>query len=217
MNFLLFLLYAPFSSWGVPLPGLERKTDDHPTKSGVIGFLALCLGITRDMVEEYAEFASSIGFACREDNPGETMKDFHTAKTVKNTVVSNRYYLTDAVFSICIWKKNESSYNLQEITEALKRPKFTPFLGRKCCTAGIPPTPQIISAENLSEAFEQYLLPELLSPVLRSTEPRRVFWEDSDSSFLALEEVNRFDEPVELRKYRNRIEYSGVIGGTNVL
>jgi CRISPR system Cascade subunit CasD len=217
MNYLLFLLYGPFSSWGVPLPGLERKTDDHPTKSGVIGFLALCLGITRDRVQEYQEFASSIGFACREDNPGEELKDFHTAKAIKNNVVSNRFYLTDAVFSVCIWKKNESSYSLQEITDALYRPKFTPFLGRKCCLVGIPPCPQVIEAENLSEAFELYMLPDLLKPVLRSTTPRRVFWEDSDNSFQALEEKRRFDEPEGLRKYRSRTEFAGVIGGSNVL
>lgn len=214
MKYLIFLLYAPFSSWGVALPGLVRETDDHPTKSGVVGFLCACLGITREMEKEFVDFASSIGFACREDNPGERMRDFHTTRAIKNNVVSERFYLTDAVFSVCIWKKNDSSHNLEEIADALHKPKFTPFLGRKCCIAGMPPSPLIISAENLSEAFEQYALPELLKPVIKDNkEPRRVFWEDSDNSFQAVKERKRFDEPVGIRRYINRTEYAGVIGG----
>jgi len=213
MEYLIFLLYAPFSSWGVALPGLIRETDDHPTKSGVAGFLSACLGITRERKKEYADFASSIGFACREDNPGERMKDFHTARALKNNVLSERYYLTDAVFTVCIWKRKETSYSLQEIADALHKPKFTPSLGRKCCIVGIPPSPQVVSAENLSEAFKQYEVPELLNPVIKNKDwPRRVFWEDNDGSLQLVEKVNRFDEPVSNLKYSSRTEYVGVIG-----
>ncbi len=107
MKYLLFQLYAPFSSWGSPLPGAIRRTDDHPTKSGIMGFLAASLGITQDMEPEYTHLAASLGFACREDRPGDEMRDFHTVRVGKDPVISDRYYLTNAVFTMCLWQKGD--------------------------------------------------------------------------------------------------------------
>jgi len=210
MKYLLFLLYAPFSSWGSPLPGTIRRTDDHPTKSGVMGLLASSLGITREMEPEFTHLAASLGFACREDRPGEKMRDFHTVRVGKNPVVSERYYLCDAVFTVCLWQKSDQ-LSLEKIADALDKPEFIPFLGRKCCIAGLPPDSRIVEAGNLSEAFNQYEPSELLS--VDVNQPRRVFWEGDDTSFKIEKELKRSDQPIGVCKYSSRIELIGTMGG----
>lgn len=215
MKYLLFLLYAPFSSWGSPLPGTIRRTDDHPTKSGVMGLLAASLGITREMEPEFTQLAASLGFACREDRPGDEMRDFHTVRVGKNPVVSERYYLCNAAFTVCLWQKGDRP-SLKEIADALDKPKYTPFLGRKCCIAGLPPNPCIVETENLSEAFVMYdALNQELSGILDidTGKPRRVFWEGDDTSIEATEELKRSDQPIGICKYSSRIELIGTIGG----
>lgn len=211
-DYLLFQLYAPFSSWGSPLPGTIRRTDDHPTKSGVAGLLASSLGIKQEMVKEYAQLVDDMGFACREDNPGILMKDFHTVQSGKDPVISDRYYLCSAVFTVCLWKDG-NGFTLQNMADALNRPKYMPFLGRKCCIMGIPPTPRIINAENLTKAFENYQLSELLKEVIKNSDSKRVFWEGSDNSIEVVEELKRYDQPLSMFKYGSRIEYIGRIGG----
>lgn len=211
-EYLLFQLYAPFSSWGSPLPGSIRRTDDHPTKSGVAGLLALSLGITREMVKEYDQLVDGMGFACREDNPGILMKDFHTVQIGKNPVVSDRYYLCSAAFTVCLWKEG-NGFTLHNIADALNRPKYMPFLGRKCCIIGLPPTPKIIYAEDLVDAFKEYQPSKLLEKVIHNGESKKVFWEGSDSSIEVTEELKRSDQPLGIFKYGSRTEFVGRIGG----
>lgn len=210
MRYLLFQLYAPFSSWGSPLPGTIRRTDDHPTKSGVMGFLAASLGITREMEPEYVQLSVSLGFACREDRPGDELRDFHTVRVGKNPVISDRYYLCNASFTVCLWQVG-SSPTLDEIAAALNSPKYMPFLGRKCCIVGLPPDPRIVEAENLSEAFKQYQPSELLE--LDTDNLRRVFWEGEDSSIPEDCDIKRSDQPIGNFKYSSRIESVGKMGG----
>jgi len=216
MKYLLFLLYAPFSSWGSPLPGTIRRTDDHPTKSGIMGLLASSLGIVQEMEPEYTHLSASLGFACREDHPGVEMRDFHTVRVGENPIISERYYLCDAAFTICLWQKGDQP-SLEKIANALNNPEFMPFLGRKCCIAGLPPIPNIVEAENLFEAFNLFdaLSQEELSEILGIdiTKPRRVFWEGDDASFKIERELKRSDQPIGICKYSSRIELIGTMGG----
>jgi len=208
MKYLLYQLYAPFSSWGSPLPGVVRRTDDHPTKSGVMGMLAASLGITQEMEPEFVQLAASLGFACREDRPGTEIMDFHTVSVGKDPIISERYYLCDAAFTVCVWQKSNTP-TLEELAHALTYPKGVPFLGRKCCTLGLPPGPRIVEAESLSEAFDQYPLSELLKV---TAESQRFFWEGDDSSMSKISELKRSDQPIGFFKYSSRIEFVGKKG-----
>lgn len=208
-RYLLFQLYAPFSSWGSPLPGSVRRTDDHPTKSGVMGFLGACLGLTQEMEPEYVQLSASMGFACREDRPGNEMVDFHTVLTQKSTILSDRHYLCGAAFTVCLWQRGTRP-TLDEVADVLRNPRYTPFLGRKCCIAGVPPDPRIVEAENLSEAFSIYQPSSFLK--LDRTDLRRVFWEGDDKSMEKISELLRSDQPVGYFKYRSRVEFVGRIG-----
>ncbi len=207
MNYLLFLLSGTLSAWGLPLQGNTRKTDDHPTKSGVSGLIAASLGVSREMVKELTQIAQ-LGFACREDNPGTILKDFHIVR-VGPGIVSNRFYLVNAIFTVCIWENENCPYTLKKIMEALNRPIYTPFLGRKCCSYDIPPDPKIVKAESLSEAFEQYSLPEFLNGSLKGREKNRIFWEGTDTSIKIVKSNQRFDQVTGPKQYRSRIEYMG--------
>lgn len=195
------------SAWGKPLQGNIRKTEDHPTKSGITGFIATCLGITREMEKEYTSL-SNIGYACREDLPGSLLKDFHTVQ-VGPGIVSERYYLVNAVFTICLWQNKKGPYSLNLIREALIKPVYAPFLGRKCCPLNLPPTPVIVTARDLSKAFDKYTHSEFLKNSLSEQEYNRIFWEGDDQSIPAERTTSCSDQPNGIRKYSTRIEYMG--------
>jgi CRISPR system Cascade subunit CasD len=74
------------------------------------------------------------------------LPDFHTvlaARKVdgsanKNPVVSRREYLFDAAFTVAIGAKPDAPVALEAIAEALRRPYFTPVLGRRSCPIARP-------------------------------------------------------------------------------
>jgi CRISPR system Cascade subunit CasD len=74
------------------------------------------------------------------------LPDFHTvlkARKVdgsvsKNPVVSRREYLFDAVFTIAVGERPKALVKLDEIAQAVRRPRFTPFLGRRSCPIARP-------------------------------------------------------------------------------
>ncbi len=42
-NYLVFQLYAPLAAWGGQAVGQERPSDDHPSRSALLGLLAAAL------------------------------------------------------------------------------------------------------------------------------------------------------------------------------
>ena len=95
MATLLLRLAGPLQSWGVDSKFETRGTLDFPTKSGVIGLLAAALGYSRD---EPLDRLNKLKFGVRVDKEGVRLHDYHTAKGKKDTYVTHRYYLSDAVF-----------------------------------------------------------------------------------------------------------------------
>ena len=57
--------------------------------------MAAALGIRRN--EEISEL-NSLRMGVRVDQEGKLMRDFHTAHSEKNSYITTRYYLADAVF-----------------------------------------------------------------------------------------------------------------------
>jgi len=217
MKYLLFQLYGPLEAWGLQSPGLTRRTDNHPSKSAILGLVANSLGITSEEEDELMKLKDSIGFACREDAHGTLLKDYHTIQILKegkkpDTIVSNRYYLCDACFTICLWEKSGSTFPLEKIAEALKRSVFLPFLGRKSCVLGLPPNPKIMDAKNLREAFDSYKPDPILSPIF-SKDSFPVYWEGEDESIHATNQITRYDSLASRRnwRFRQRIENVGVL------
>lgn len=129
MSTLLLRLAAPLQSWGVDAKFEKRGTARVPTKSGVLGLVAAAIGIQRNDGEGL-EMLRSLRFGIRADQEGMLLRDWHTAKSEKAAYVTNRYYLSDAVFLAAL--EGEEPL-LREIDTALHNPVFPLFLGRRAC------------------------------------------------------------------------------------
>lgn len=152
MGTLLLRLAGPLQSWGADSRFTERKTRHEPTKSGVVGMLASALGRRReDDISDLAE----LRMAVRIDQAGRYERDFQTANARKfikkaerwvsmydkphSLPLSNRYYLSDAVFVVGIEMDDAL---LPSFSEALTHPAFPLYLGRRSC----PPSGKVLLA-----------------------------------------------------------------------
>ena len=162
---LILRLEGMLQSWGEDSKWDFRDSADLPTKSGIIGLLGCALGLERGD-PALAELGEAITIAVRADRGGYRTTDFQTVtgaplrnaegkpKTGGNTIISRRTYLQDACFTVFI----ESDGALRaRISEALRAPCWTLYLGRKSC---VPSCPVLIgvSAEyaSLEDAVRRY-------------------------------------------------------------
>ncbi|GLW89750.1 type I-E CRISPR-associated protein Cas5/CasD [Actinokineospora globicatena] len=130
MTALVLRLAAPLQSWGTSSRFTRRGTDRQPSRSGVIGLLAAAQGRRRtDSIEDLMELRIGV----RADQPGLVEREFQTARTRDGSAampLSERYYLADAVFAAAI---EAPPALLEGLREALRRPVFPLFLGRRSC------------------------------------------------------------------------------------
>jgi CRISPR system Cascade subunit CasD len=136
---LLLRFAAPLQSWGTSSKFDIRYTDNMPSKSGIIGFIAAALGIQRN--QSLAIF-NDIKVGVRVDQKGILTEDFQIARNARNpkkisTWVTHRHYLADAVFLVAVEGPEEK---LKKFADAIRHPAFPLFLGRRSC----PPSGQIV-------------------------------------------------------------------------
>jgi CRISPR system Cascade subunit CasD len=161
MNTLLLRLVAPMQSWGVQSRFSVRDTGLEPSKSGVIGLICAAMGRPR---EASLEDLIALRMGVRVDREGALRRDYHIAQDVlaakgkgtKDSVVSNRYYLTNAAFLVGL--ESENLPLLNQIHLALQHPVWAIFLGRK---AFVPSAPVwlmdgICAGRPLEEALQSY-------------------------------------------------------------
>jgi CRISPR system Cascade subunit CasD len=173
-SLLLFTLAAPLASFGDVAPGERRISASRPGRSMLIGLLAAALGLKRDDPRQ-AAFAASLAFAIRVDRLGSVMNDYHTTQTApakKNrrfatrraeleaedlgTILSQREYRMDSAFTIAVMALADGPFALEAIAGALRTPHFLLSAGRRACPLGLPPSPRILPASSLAEAFAAY-------------------------------------------------------------
>lgn len=136
MAVLLLRLAAPLQAWGSSSKFIVRSTEREPTKSGVIGMIAAALGIQRnDDAKKLAPLAQ-LRFGVRADKEGILLKDFHMVHGYKIADVTERYYLSDAVFLAVL--ECDDKELLEEIATALQKPVYPLYLGRKSCPPTLP-------------------------------------------------------------------------------
>lgn len=157
MSTLVLTLAGVMQSWGAESRFTRRTTETAPTKSGVIGLLAAAQGRRRtDPIEDLL----SLRFGVRVDQPGQVVRDFHTAHREQEAMpLSQRYYLTDAVFLAALEGEPDL---IQALAEAVRRPHFLPYLGRRSC----PPSRPLFTA----------VRPGLLEQVLASEPWQATSW-----------------------------------------
>ena len=138
MAVLTLRLAGPLQSWGTGSRFTRRSTDDVPSKSGVIGMLAAARGLRR--TDDLTELLG-LRFGVRIDQPGVLVRDFQTARSHDGASVvplSERFYRGDAVYLAAV---EGPSALLSALAEAVRRPAFPLFLGRRSCPpAGPVPT-----------------------------------------------------------------------------
>ena len=193
-RFLMLTLYAPTSSWGDIAVGETRDTWDRPSRSAVLGLIAAAKGLERADQQAHEDLDASVGVAVRLDAPGRALDDYHTAQTAPSsvirrlvnptrkqaleagkpeTILSRRYYRTDALATAALWNKPNASVSLAEIEQALRQPAFVLFAGRKANALGLPLDPQCLEAPTLAQAFlARAPLPKQMAGELSGLKPR---------------------------------------------
>lgn len=143
---LLLRLDGVLQSWGEHSKWNYRDSAAMPTKSGIVGLLGCALGLSRDD-KKLMELQNNLQMAVRADRPGITMVDYHTISSKRllnaegkvraggDTILSYRTYLQDAYFTVALTGETET---LKRLEEALNKPKWPIYLGRKSCVPSRP-------------------------------------------------------------------------------
>lgn len=158
-RYLILRLDGPMQAWGAHTFEDFRPSNLFPTRSGLLGLLGACLGIDRGDHASLEQLAQSVEFTVRADRAvrrpdveqliskaAVKISDYHTildarkvdGSTNKNAVESRREYLFDAAFTVAIGEKKNASVALTVIADALRRPCFSPVLGRRSCPISRP-------------------------------------------------------------------------------
>lgn len=151
MSTLLLRLAGPMQSWGDASRFTRRSTRHEPTKSGVLGLLAAAQGRRRtDPIEDLVR----LRFGVRIDQPGQLVRDFHTAHRPDGSSMplSVRYYLSDAIFVAGVEGDRQL---LESLDDALRAPTFPLYLGRRAC----PPSGKLslgLVDSNLEQALREF-------------------------------------------------------------
>ena len=179
MEFLVFQLQAPLSSWGDTAVGEYRGSYEHPGESTLIGLLGAALGIRREDEVAHTALRQGYGFAVGVQSGGKLLRDYHTAqvpgrvalkgrphatrrdelgvpKDELNTILSTRDYRQEAASLIAIQPRSDAPYSFDELAGALRKPRFVLYLGRKSCPPAAPLHPVVITADSALAAFEEY-------------------------------------------------------------
>lgn len=177
-EFLLLTLYAPLASWGDIAVGDFRGSWDRPSRSAVLGLVAAALGLTREDQEAHDALDVGYGLAVRVDAAGAPLVDYHTAQTVdaatvkkrrpatraellavrdRQTILSRRTYRQDALATVALWVRDvtRARWTLEELRDALRRPRFVLYAGRKANALGLPLHPSVEHAATLAEALSR--------------------------------------------------------------
>jgi CRISPR system Cascade subunit CasD len=187
---LIMRLAGPMQSWGVSSRFGIRETLPEPSKSGVIGLLCAALGWDRaeathgvaGTARTLADLAA-LRFGVRVLREGVLRRDYHTAQNVlrakaklrpgrpanpgdlQNTVLSERYYLSDAHFLVGLESDDEAL--LRALDAALDKPHWPLSLGRKAFFPSWPVRYTAPATDDSAAAgvVKQPLVPALLDAV----------------------------------------------------
>ena len=207
-EFVIFTLAAPMGAFG-DLAGHERRDSaEWPARSAILGLVGGAMGVRRDDSEvqrALTRWRVAVSVLSR----GTTFRDFHTVQTVPtarikrpvtrrtalealgsgdNPLITWRDYYTDCAFGVALWGVDEAA----SVAEALARPRFTPYLGRKSCPLSAPMAPTVVKADNEVEALAHVMLPPFLE-----ANPASPLLVASDEPLDGGRQEIRWDEPLD--------------------
>jgi CRISPR system Cascade subunit CasD len=155
-------LRGVMQAWGGHTFESLRHTELVPTRSGVLGLIAACLGIDRSDDEQLEALARSVHIAIRMDRTPERITDYHTVldarkvdgKPRKFPVESWREYLCDAEYTVLLQSRGDAVVTAPDLQRALEKPVYTPFLGRRSCALSRPLFEASLQAVDFEAAFD---------------------------------------------------------------
>jgi CRISPR system Cascade subunit CasD len=175
-RFLTLTFAAPLACFGSIAVGERRPSWGRPGKSAALGLVAGALGLDRSEEDAHRALAEEYFFAARSaDLPvrARLTIDYHTAQSPPQirdrrfatrreelavedlgTILTRREYHADTCFTLALWPRGDSArWTLDEFLNALRRPVYVPYAGRKACPLMLPMDPRIVEAEDVFEAF----------------------------------------------------------------
>ena len=177
---LVFDLAAPMGAFGSYAGHERRGSEAMPSRSAVLGLLGAALGIERADHDGQAALRRYRA-AVRPLAQGAPLRDYHTVQTVPakigrphgrraaieaigrdiNTSITVRDYRTDVAFVVAVWSE-DAPWPLSRLRDALLRPAFVLYLGRKSCPPAAPLAPRLVSGSDPVAVLRGACVPEWL-------------------------------------------------------
>ncbi len=208
MDYLVFRLYGPMVAWGDIAIGEVRADTTVPSKSAIMGLLGAALGLERGQEEQHQGLNNGYELATQTVQFGSLLRDYHTTQIPDsagkvryatrrdeivrgrdrlNTQLSARDYRCDALAVVALKAHADAPYSLSELSAALRKPHFTPYLGRKACPLAAPMAPTVVSADDYYNALTSYDMPALAynaDKLMKPTQEDVLFtWEGGFNDF----------------------------------
>ena len=221
--YLVFQLYGPLASWGEIAVGENRHSAMRPSKSAIMGLLAAGLGLRRDQRTELNNLYENFWVSSKVLAPGFFLEDYHTAQVAGEvrkvvhptrqseltrqpahqlkTQLSRREYRCDALWLAAVHaREKDIGPGLEALQQALIRPVFHLYLGRKSCPLALPLMPIIVEAPGVKSALDQFQGARMqdedpLYRLLARDYPCQYYWEHDDAELTPDQTLHRFDHP----------------------
>lgn len=174
---LVFTLSANLGAMG-EFAGHERRGSlDWPGRSAVLGLLGAALGLRRNDDFSTLECLHQAVAIFSDTTP---LRDFHTVQTVPtakarrpqsrpqalrdardglNTMITLRDYRCTPLYGVALWASDDAGDLLARLQQALRRPSFVLYLGRKSCPLSAPTAPRLVQADTPQQALAHITLP----------------------------------------------------------
>lgn len=187
---LVFKLVAPMASWGTVAVGESRHSESHPGRSAILGLLAAAVGIDREDDAAHERLGAACRLGVKVIAPGFPLRDFHTVqkppearkpryrtrrqalawpgRNKLDTFLSAREYRMGIAATVAVLAAPGAASDgptLPQLMQALQRPFFPLYLGRRSCPPGAPLAPRLGIFDSLKaalDAFDDQLLAGLL-------------------------------------------------------
>lgn len=153
---------APMMSFGAPMIDQNGVIHPFPGVSMLTGLFGNALGWHHRDAAKLQALQARIWFGARRDREGELMRDFHTVAlgqphllderawtthhklqtraggSSKGTHIRYRDYWAGAAYTLAVTLRPGDGPSVEELAEALQRPKRPLFIGRKTCLPAAP-------------------------------------------------------------------------------
>lgn len=183
-SYLILKLQGAMQAYGGHTYEDYRPSLIFPTRSAVVGLLGACLGLEREKPEPLKALSDSFELTAlahsrqieqrhlSQERKSKTvslhkMTDYHTVLDARRSdggkrddaIVSRREYLCDAEFTLALAFHEQAAFSLEQVGQSVKKPIYTPYLGRRSCPLQRPLFENIVNADNAEQAL-RHIQPE---------------------------------------------------------